>query len=123
MALAENSITLCLVNGGWSLYSIWSPWSACSVSCGNGMTHRTRSRTCSNPIPKYGGRMCSGNTTDTSFAICNNIICPGISNDNYKRILEIIELKNQDSLECTLDSQTYGLEESVNLIYSKTNST
>ncbi|KAK2558439.1 Chymotrypsinogen 2 [Acropora cervicornis] len=45
----------CPVDGNWGA---WSGWSACSRSCGRGLQKRTR--TCSNPVPKGGGRSCSG---------------------------------------------------------------
>ncbi|CAD7082367.1 unnamed protein product [Hermetia illucens] len=43
----------CPIDGGWSP---WSSWSACSKSCGSGT--RTRKRTCDNPPPQFGGRLC-----------------------------------------------------------------
>ncbi|KAL3315722.1 hypothetical protein Ciccas_005642 [Cichlidogyrus casuarinus] len=46
---------LCPINGEWSN---WSSWSACSKSCGAGLKSRTR--TCTEPSPSNGGRMCSG---------------------------------------------------------------
>merc|ERR1712223_2320510 len=43
-------------DGGWSA---WSEWSACSQTCTNkgpnDVARKTRSRTCSNPVPTYGG--------------------------------------------------------------------
>ncbi|XP_068167539.1 complement component C7 [Antennarius striatus] len=44
-------------HGSWSC---WSPWSSCSG------TRRSRSRTCSNPIPQNGGRHCIGDSIATS---------------------------------------------------------
>ncbi|XP_078658305.1 angiopoietin-1 receptor-like [Branchiostoma floridae x Branchiostoma belcheri] len=48
------------VDGGWSP---WTNWSPCSVSCGKGT--RTRTRTCDNPSPAYGGQDCEGAARET----------------------------------------------------------
>ncbi|XP_056155186.1 SCO-spondin [Lampris incognitus] len=47
------NIRPCRVDGGWSR---WSPWSRCDKRCGGGRSIRTRS--CSSPPPKNGGRKC-----------------------------------------------------------------
>ncbi|CAB1445763.1 unnamed protein product [Pleuronectes platessa] len=44
--------TLCPVDGSWGE---WSEWSMCSSSC-----ERQRSRECTAPEPKHGGRLCDG---------------------------------------------------------------
>uniref|UniRef100_A0A665V3S9 Netrin receptor UNC5 n=1 Tax=Echeneis naucrates TaxID=173247 RepID=A0A665V3S9_ECHNA len=44
--------TLCPVDGGWGG---WSEWSLCSSDC-----ERQRSRECTAPEPKHGGRLCDG---------------------------------------------------------------
>ncbi|XP_036410900.1 SCO-spondin [Megalops cyprinoides] len=49
------NIRACRVDGGWSR---WSPWSRCDKQCGGGRSIRTRS--CSSPPPKNGGRKCEG---------------------------------------------------------------
>lgn len=61
----------CPIDGG---YSQWSNYSECSVSCGDGF--RTRTRTCTSPVPQYGGRNCShlGDTQQTQQ--CFVKICP-----------------------------------------------
>lgn len=61
----------CPIDGG---YTQWSNYSECSVSCGDGL--RTRTRTCTNPVPQYGGRNCShlGETKQTQP--CFVMICP-----------------------------------------------
>ncbi|KAJ8316017.1 hypothetical protein KUTeg_006031 [Tegillarca granosa] len=48
------------VNGDWS---VWSTWSSCSVSCDKG--HQIRNRSCDHPAPRYNGKNCIGNSTET----------------------------------------------------------
>ncbi|XP_077986992.1 hemicentin-1-like [Glandiceps talaboti] len=62
-------VQICAVNGKWSL---WSPWSMCSKSCGTGERHRQR--TCTQPTPQYGGRYCEGMQRQVDF--CNTDGCP-----------------------------------------------
>ncbi|CAG9828712.1 unnamed protein product [Diabrotica balteata] len=64
------SVTNCTVHGGWS---DWSAWSACSATCGTAVKSRTR--TCTNPAPAFGGRVCVGQ--DRSEALCTEYApCP-----------------------------------------------
>ncbi|XP_069815842.1 SCO-spondin-like [Dendropsophus ebraccatus] len=58
----------CKVNGGWSK---WSPWSWCDRSCGGGRS--VRSRTCTSPPPKNGGKDCTGEKYQVR--ICNPRPC------------------------------------------------
>lgn len=61
----------CTVHGAWSS---WSAWSACSQSCG--VAVKTRRRTCGNPAPAFGGRVCVG--MDRHEMYCHsNPPCPG----------------------------------------------
>lgn len=53
------------VNGGWS---VWTTWTPCSAHCGEG--DRKRSRICNSPSPAYGGQHCLLSTlrqTDTVY--------------------------------------------------------
>lgn len=60
-----------LVHGGWSM---WGPWSECSVTCDTGVV--TRTRTCDSPRPLFGGRECEGSAIDTRDCTANKQ-CPG----------------------------------------------
>ncbi|XP_050410180.1 coadhesin isoform X1 [Patella vulgata] len=60
----------CAVDGNWGP---WSGCNACSVTCGNGT--QSRSRSCDNPSPAYGGVDCHGDGIETQS--CNTMIdCP-----------------------------------------------
>ena len=65
----ETEVVNCTAHGGWS---DWTPWSSCSVTCGKGI--KTRSRSCTNPQPSYGGRQCSGSRRETIE--CPFVPCP-----------------------------------------------
>ena len=58
------------VNGNWGA---WRPWSTCTKTCGGGVKRRTR--TCSNPAPKNGGRACTGSSAESQA--CNTLPCKG----------------------------------------------
>lgn len=56
-------------DGGWSH---WSPWSSCSVTCGEGVM--TQIRLCNSPTPQMGGRDCQGEGRQTKA--CKKSPCP-----------------------------------------------
>nr|DBA25392.1 TPA: hypothetical protein GDO54_012926 [Pyxicephalus adspersus] len=62
------NLQACKVNGGWSK---WSPWSWCDRTCGGGRSVRTR--TCTSPPPKNGGKDCPGEKYQAR--ICNPKPC------------------------------------------------
>lgn len=68
----EKGVVVFTADGGWSL---WSRWSACSVSCGRGW--KTRRRQCNSPRPKHGGAECQGIPVQRRqcFALLRD--CPG----------------------------------------------
>ena len=64
-------LTECPIHGN---YSEWSVFSSCSKTCGNGIKRRTRN--CSNPKPKHGGRNCSNLGLGIEEKDCNTQPCP-----------------------------------------------
>ncbi|XP_063443799.1 SCO-spondin-like isoform X2 [Mytilus trossulus] len=58
----------CPIDGVWTS---WSGWGTCTVTCGGGSQDRTRS--CTNPAPQYGGANCVGVTSETQG--CNSQLC------------------------------------------------
>ncbi|XP_052224031.1 thrombospondin-2-like [Dreissena polymorpha] len=57
------------VNGMWSL---WTDWLSCGVTCGGG--NQSRERQCTNPTPGPGGLTCQGPDVETKY--CNTEKCP-----------------------------------------------
>ena len=53
--------------------SSWGDWTACDKTCGGGFARRYR--TCDNPPPKNGGRLCIGSLVEEIK--CNVHFCPG----------------------------------------------
>lgn len=49
-------------NGGWTP---WTSWSPCSTTCGIGF--QVRQRSCSNPTPRHGGRVCVGQNREERY--------------------------------------------------------
>lgn len=59
-------VSNCTQNGQWTE---WSSWSSCSQTCG--LSVKMRRRTCGNPSPKYGGRVCLGPERDEIYCTSN----------------------------------------------------
>ncbi|XP_042230990.1 hemicentin-1-like isoform X2 [Homarus americanus] len=70
VAVEEEDCRLrdCPVSGEWSL---WTSWSDCSVTCGQGLRQRTR--LCDSPPPAAGGAECEGD--DLEVMPCSNSPC------------------------------------------------
>ena len=48
--------------------SEWGPWSPCPEGC---YTVKSRSRTCTNPAPAFGGQPCRGHKSEDQFCSVN----------------------------------------------------
>ena len=64
-------IIITFADGNWTR---WSPWSQCSRRCGGGV--QTRSRSCTNPQPAFGGSYCDGRSLEKRP--CNSQECWGM---------------------------------------------
>ena len=54
------------IHGGWSEWSPWSEFSNAEDQCGI----RKRTRTCNNPEPAHGGKLCSGPDQQLDAKVC-----------------------------------------------------
>ena len=68
------------VDGGWTGFGAWSH---CSAECGGG--NQTRSRSCSNPAPAFGGADCVGSTQESQE--CNTQPCPGMIEISHSKTI------------------------------------
>jgi len=66
----QCNIKECPVDGG---YSEWTAFSLCNAECGGGT--KTRTRTCTNPKPQYGGKVCINGKPEEEV-VCNTQLCP-----------------------------------------------
>ena len=65
------TLRVILGDGNWSE---WGEWDTCTEGCGTGS--QTRSRSCDNPAPSYGGSYCDGLGVEEQA--CNEDPCPGM---------------------------------------------
>ncbi|KAM4677962.1 LOW QUALITY PROTEIN: SCO-spondin-like [Discoglossus pictus] len=84
------NLQACRVDGSWSK---WSPWSWCDRTCGGGKS--VRSRTCTSPPPKNGGKECSGEKFHVR--ICNAKPC----DEGCPLGMEYVECANKCPRHCT----------------------
>ncbi|XP_062577641.1 papilin-like [Saccostrea cucullata] len=66
----------CPVNGNWTSFGSFTDWTSCNVTCGGGITSRQQNRSCTNPIPAYEGKSCSGESVKIERKTCNTKPCP-----------------------------------------------
>ncbi|XP_026715926.1 A disintegrin and metalloproteinase with thrombospondin motifs 13 isoform X1 [Athene cunicularia] len=64
----EELNPMAVVHGQWS---VWSPFSSCSRTCGGGVVKRQRF--CNNPRPAFGGQECRG--ASIQVEMCNTQAC------------------------------------------------
>uniref|UniRef100_A0A8C2CY25 Netrin receptor UNC5 n=1 Tax=Cyprinus carpio TaxID=7962 RepID=A0A8C2CY25_CYPCA len=62
---SATATVIVFVDGGWAE---WTMWSVCSSEC-----ERQRTRECTDPEPKHGGRLCDGAALDTDN--CTGDLC------------------------------------------------
>ncbi|XP_033728072.1 uncharacterized protein LOC117317375 [Pecten maximus] len=102
-----------IVDGNWS---VWSNWSECSSTCGNGTS--TRKRLCNNPTPDHGGKDCFGEDFETVF--CNMENCPVCKKltapDNS--ILDCIWNTTEEAINCTLScNHGYNFDHAAKTVF------
>ena len=80
--LLEPLLNICVViSGTHGSWSTWSDWSTCSPEC-----HQNRRRTCSNPVPKNGGKYCAG--PDLHNRNCTEGYCQGKTNFHVRHLIK-----------------------------------
>ncbi|XP_055958261.1 SCO-spondin [Patella vulgata] len=64
------------LNGGWTSYGPWVNSGPCSKTCGGGSQQQVQTRTCTQPVPAYGGAQCNGSSSQQRHVECNTDPCP-----------------------------------------------
>ncbi|CAC5393669.1 unnamed protein product [Mytilus coruscus] len=75
-ATRSCKIKECPIDGQWSDYSTVSWNNDCSSTCGIGVETGTKTRTCTNPTPAYGGNTCNGDSSSLERRQCKTKECP-----------------------------------------------
>ncbi len=85
------------MNGGWSS---WGSLSSCKATCPSSVRGtRSKSRSCTNPSPKNGGRSCSGSSTSGSYS-CTKY-CSGKNSFKNDKILSQWTKLKSTSVTCS----------------------
>ncbi|XP_048241751.1 SCO-spondin-like isoform X2 [Haliotis rufescens] len=71
------NLSPCPIDGGVTQWAQWSD-PGCSVTCGTSATKTlARARTCSNPTPQFGGRVCTETLSENTVRNCGLQSCAG----------------------------------------------
>nr|XP_034332534.1 ectin-like isoform X1 [Crassostrea gigas] len=63
----------CRVNGSWSTWSTWGRWGVCQETSCRGQQKRLRTRACTDPKPRNGGRRCRGSSFQLMSRSCKPV--------------------------------------------------
>lgn len=74
-----NVLCAVAIDGGWTH---WGCWGSCSSTCGD-VGRQSRSRTCTNPAPRYNGSSCAGSMTDSQPCLPEVSCAPGTTSFLY----------------------------------------
>ena len=86
------------------MWTEWSEFGACSVTCNGGTQERTRE--CTNPAPEFGGADCIGDAMESQ--VCGTDPCPG---ENLEEVIDF-SLESQISEALTVQ-QPYTFSSSA----------
>lgn len=72
------------VNGGWTGWSRWGTWGGCHGSSCVGQQKRLRTRSCTHPRQRNGGRHCRGSSFEWMSRSCRPVHSKGKINTRCK---------------------------------------
>lgn len=75
----DLKISIPSVNGSWSVWSTWGSWGVCQESSCIGQQKRLRTRACTDPKPRNGGRRCRGSSFQWMSRSCKPFYSKGKS--------------------------------------------
>ncbi|XP_046372560.2 uncharacterized protein LOC124146355 isoform X2 [Haliotis rufescens] len=101
----KTDITLCPIDGQWSL---WAEWSGCSAGC-QGVGNRTRGRQCNNPLPANHGLKCFGRFLEKADCNgqCNDSAMATGLQEAGEHLKEVHKAIPQLGIECMYGHCTY----------------